>query len=260
MSGEWKNESIRIAGKELHIAFLKAYEDRPVLVFLHDSLGCIRLWRDFPGSLGQAARCNVLIYDRLGYGASGPMSPQPRPLDYMEQEATVLHELLIRLNLEKAILFGHSDGGTIALLAASKYPAQVAAVIAEAAHIFVEEITLQGIRNAAAAFRDTNLRLRLQRYHGDKTDTLFKAWADTWTRDDYRQWNIEHFLPGIGCPLLFIQGSADEYGSLQQVERTVGQVSGPAEQYIISGAGHSPHKEVPERVIARVCQFIENLE
>lgn len=247
---------IEVRDQIIYITYKKSFEDKPVLVFLHDSLGCTQLWRDFPEKLSEATGCNILIYDRLGYGKSGPMLTYERPVNYMELEADLLNDLLIELDIPKAILFGHSDGGTIALITASKYPERVEAVICEAGHIFVEEITLRGVYNALEAYNTTNLAERLQKYHGDKVEMLFKAWTETWTRADYRNWNIEYLLKNIQCPLLFIQGDADEYGTLDQVEKTVSQVSGPAEKYIIPEIGHTPHKEVPEQVITKVSQFI----
>ena len=142
------------------------------------------------------------------------------------------------------------------MLTASKFPEKIKAVIVEAAHIFVEDITLKGIYKAKEAYKSTNLSERLVKYHGNKVDTLFKAWTETWTRNDYRNWNIEHFLPNITCPLLFIQGEADEYGTLEQVEKTVSQVSGKAEKYIVPNVGHTPHKEASKLVLDKSTEFI----
>ncbi|MBX7226346.1 MAG: alpha/beta hydrolase [Chitinophagales bacterium] len=241
---------------ELEIKRIDKFPDRPTIVFLHDSLGCIELWRDFPQKLAEATQCNVLIYDRLGYGKSAPMPTHDRPTNYMELEADILHELLQKSKIDNAILFGHSDGATIALLTASKFPDRIKAVIVEAAHIFVEDVTLQGIYEAVESYKNTNLSERLAKYHGDKVEALFKAWTETWTRADYRSWNIEHFLPNITCPLLFIQGEADEYGTLAQVEKTISQVSGKAEKYVIPNVGHTPHKEASELVLNRSTKFI----
>lgn len=253
-----ENRIINVDGKNLYTEYHNSFENRPTIVFLHDSLGSAQLWRDFPAKLSEAAQCNVLAYDRLGYGRSYPMPTHERPVNYMELEADLLNNLLAEMNIDHAILFGHSDGGTIALLTAAKYPERVKAVICEAGHIFVEEVTLKGVYDTWEAYKTTNLPERLQKYHGDKVETLFRAWTETWTRNDYRDWNIEHFLKQIICPLLFIQGEADEYGTLDQVEKTVSQVSGTAEKYIIPGVGHTPHKEVPELVLERAAEFIRN--
>ncbi len=243
----------------IYIARRDIYPGRPTIVFLHDSLGCTVLWRDFPQRLADATQCNLLIYDRLGYGQSAPMSTHERPVNYMELEADRLNDLLVAEKIGDAILFGHSDGGTIALIAASKYPARIRAVICEAAHIFVEDITLAGIRAAMETYKTTDLAQRLAKYHGDKVDTLFKAWTGTWTRSDYRDWNIESLLPAITAPLLFIQGDADEYGSLDQVRRTVSQVTGHAEECIVPGVGHTPHKEATAATLNASAHFINAL-
>ncbi|RKS25749.1 pimeloyl-ACP methyl ester carboxylesterase [Flavobacterium endophyticum] len=250
---------ITINGQELYIEFQNTRKNRPTLVFLHDSLGCTALWRNFPQKLAEAAQCNVLVYDRLGYGKSAAMLTHERPVRYLETEAAVLDGLLAALDIHEALLFGHSDGGSIALITASRYGQRIRAVICEAAHIFVEEVTLQGIREAMEAYKTTSLPERLQKYHGDKVDTLFKAWTETWTRDDFREWNIESFLSGITCPLLFVQGEADEYGTMEQAEKTVSQVSGKALLYSIPEVGHTPHKEAPELTLRAAKNFIDNL-
>lgn len=249
-----------IKGTEVYIEYNNDFEGRPVLVFLHDSLGCVQLWRDIPAQLAEATGCNVLVYDRVGYGKSSPMLTYERPVNYMELEADFLNDLLTELNINNALLFGHSDGGTIALIMAAKYPEKIKAVICEAGHIFVEEVTLKGVYDAWEAYKTTNLPERLAKYHGDKVEMLFKAWTETWTREDYRSWNIEYLLKDIHCPLLFIQGEADEYGTLDQVEKTVTQVNGPAAKYIIPGIGHTPHKEIPEPVLKKATEFIRELD
>lgn len=251
-----ERRTIDVKDKKLYIEYNNLFENRPTIVFLHDSLGSVELWRDFPAKLSEAVKCNTIAYDRLGYGKSNPMSTHERPVNYMELEADLLNDLLAELNINNAILFGHSDGGTIALITAAKYPKRVEAVICEAGHIFVEDVTLKGVYDAWEAYKTTNLPQRLQKYHGDKVEMLFKAWTETWTRDDYKNWNIEYLLKDITCPLLFIQGEADEYGTLDQVEKTVSQVSGSAEKYIIPQIGHTPHKEVPELVLEKVTDFI----
>ncbi len=248
-----------VNAKQLYTEFVNEYENRPVLVFLHDSLGCTQLWRNFPHQLAAATQCNVLIYDRLGYGKSDPMPTHERAVNYMELEADVLQEILTKLKITNAILFGHSDGGTIALLAAAKYPGNIAGVICEAGHIFVEDVTLKGIYEAMDAYKNTTLPERLKKYHGEKTETLFRAWTETWTGSDYRNWNIEHFLPKISCPLLFIQGEKDEYGTMDQVNRTISQVSGRSEKYIIPETGHTPHKESPELTLKAAESFINSI-
>lgn len=253
-----KGRIIDVKGQKLYIEHNNQLRDRPTIVFLHDSLGSVQLWRDFPAKLAEITQCNTLAYDRLGYGKSFPMLTHERPIHYMELEADLLNDVLTEMNIDNVVLFGHSDGGTIALITAAKYPERIKAVICEAGHIFVEETTLRGVYNAWEAYKTTNLPERLQKYHGDKVEMLFRAWTETWTREDYRTWNIEYLLKDIKTPLLFIQGEADEYGTLDQVERTVTQVGGSAEKYIIPGIGHTPHKEVPELVLEKAAGFISN--
>lgn len=235
------------------------FENRPTIIFLHDSLGCIELWRDFPGRLGEMTGCNVFVYDRLGYGKSGPFTESVRTNDYMEIEADRLNEILTRLNIEEAILFGHSDGGSIALIAASKYPLVIGGIITEGAHIFVEDITLEGINEAADKYRSTDLPHKLRKYHGENTEAMFSAWTDTWRRESFRSWNIEHVLPSIECPSLIIQGENDEYGTLLQVESIVKQTTGQSRSLILPGVGHTPHKAAVEEVLRQSAAFIGEL-
>jgi pimeloyl-ACP methyl ester carboxylesterase len=245
--------------KGVMIQHLERFQDRPTIVFLHDSLGCIELWRDFPQKLADAADCNFLVYDRLGYGKSDPAPTNERSNNYMELEADFLNELLTELQLKDVVLFGHSDGGSIALIAAGKYPENIQAVIAEAAHIFVEDITLEGIDYAKSSYESLNMAERLAKYHGDKVDFVFSAWTETWMKPEFRSWNIEHFLPNISCPVLFIQGEDDEYGSLDQVNRTLEQVNGSAEKLILPEIGHTPHRESPKEVLEKASMFIWDL-
>jgi pimeloyl-ACP methyl ester carboxylesterase len=249
---------IDVQGKKLYIEYDNSFKNKPTIVFLHDSLGCTQLWRDFPAKLAEATECNILVYDRLGYGKSFPMLTHERENNYMESEADLLNDLLDELNIKETILFGHSDGGTVALITASKYPEKIKATICEAGHIFVEDVTVKGVKDAFEAYQKTDLPKRLQKYHGDKVETMVKAWTEIWLSDRFRNWNIEYLLKNISSPLLFIQGEADDYGTLDQVEKTVSQVSGSAEKFIIPNVGHTPHKEVPELVLEKSIEFIKS--
>ncbi|MCB0479463.1 MAG: alpha/beta hydrolase, partial [Crocinitomicaceae bacterium] len=152
------------------------------------------------------------------------------------------------------------DGGSIALIAAGKYPNRFQGVITEGAHIFVEEITLEGIREAKEIYQTTNLHQKLEKYHGEKTEAMFKAWSDTWLTEEFRHWNIEAFLPGIICPVLVMQGEEDEYGSLKQVEGIASQVSGGCEVLVLPNVKHTPHKEVPDQILEKSANFIAQLK
>lgn len=243
------------------IAFLRYGDqpERPTIIFLHDSLGCMALWREFPKQLGEAANCNVLVYDRQGYGKSCGFTSDKRDNDYVEYEADILGALLKHWKIERAILFGHSDGGSIALITAAKYPEKIVGIITEGAHIFVEELTVNGIKAAMLEYETTDLKTKLSKYHGDKTEAMFRAWTETWTRESFRSWNIEHFLSKIQCPALIIQGEKDEFGTLAQVDGIVSQMT-KARRLIVPEIGHTPHKEKPEIVLEETAKFIQDLQ
>jgi pimeloyl-ACP methyl ester carboxylesterase len=229
------------------------------LVFLHEGLGCIELWRDFPERLCEAVGRVGVIYDRRGYGKSSHLDGKWPP-DYQETEAMVyLPEVLDHCGISSAVLIGHSDGGSIALIAGATLPGRISGIITEAAHIFIEEITLAGIREAVAAFRETDLPVKLARYHGDHTGAVFFRWADTWLDPAFRGWNIEHFLHGIVCPLLVIQGAEDEYATEAQVTGIASQVSGPVETFMVPGCRHIPHLQAREVVLNHMARFIAAL-
>lgn len=229
---------------------------RPVLVFLHYSLGSISLWRDFPERLATATGCNLMIYDRRGYGRSSSFAPGARSLRYLEEEAEVLGKVLEKCDIRQAILFGHSDGGSIALIAAAFYPGMIMGIISEGAHVFVEEITLKGVLKAVEAYQTTKLRQKLEKYHGDNTHGVFMAWTETWLRPDFREWNIESYLPQISCPVLAIQGEQDEYGTIKQLEAIKEKVSGPVKLVLVPDVGHSPHKENTAKVLPAAVAFV----
>ena len=243
--------------KGIAYKYNRTFPGRPTLIFLHDSLGCIQLWRDFPEKLGNELQMNVFVYDRLGYGKSMPFQKQERSLLYMEEEADFLAEIVSELNIENPILFGHSDGASIALIAAGKYPNLYKMILLEGAHIFVEDVTLKGINDATELYLTTDLKTKLEKYHGENTDPLFWAWSKTWNRPDFLHWNIESFLPNIKCPVFIMQGEHDEYGTMKQVEGIQNQVAGPCELWYIPGAGHNPHKEVTDETLKQSKEFVE---
>ena len=229
------------------------------LVFLHEGLGCIEFWRDFPEAVCTATGCNGLVYDRKGYGGSDPYGG-PWPLDYLRKESEIfLPGLLKSCDLKHAVLIGHSDGGTIALLTAAGNNSRVRGVITEAAHIFVEEVTLTGIRNAIEAYETGDLKTRLARYHGESTETVFRRWADRWLSPDFFDWNIEACLPKVTCPLLALQGKNDAYGTAAQLQRIAAGVSGPVEAKLLSGCGHVPHVQARKVVLNEMIRFISSL-
>lgn len=239
----------------LHTLALHTFPGRPTLVFLHDSLGCVELWRDFPRRLGEATGCNLLLYDRQGYGKSDPLPHPVRAGDYLEAEAQVLGKLLDRLQINDPILFGHSNGATIALISASRFPTRIRGLISEAGHVFVEHVTLQAIGRWLEQYQTTDLKDRLARYHGNRVETIFRAWTETWLSEAYATWNIEDLLPAIQCPVLVMQGDQDEFGTLRQVESIAAKVQGPVSKVILPGIGHTPHKEAPEEALTAAADF-----
>ena len=230
---------------------------RPTMVFLHEGLGSVAMWKDFPRECARAAGCQALVYSRYGYGQSDPITA-PRAVDYLHDEALkALPELLDKLDVEQPILFGHSDGASISLIHGGGMTRPVRGIIAMAPHTMVEDIAIQGLEEIKRAYETTDLRARLARYHADP-DSAFRGWNDIWLNSAFRTWNIEAYLPQITCPVLAIQGEDDHYGTMEhidQIERAVPNT----DVLELKECGHSPHRDQPERVIERVTQFVERL-
>ena len=250
---------LHAAGRRLHAERLSPLHAAggPTLVFLHEGLGSIGQWRHFPAELCAQTHLPGLVYERWGYGQSEPLIG-PRPDDYLEREARdSLPEVLAACGIgEPPILFGHSDGASIALLFAAMYPEQTHAVISEAGHVFIEDVCLAGIRIAVAAYEQGPLRDGLRRYHGANTEAMFRGWGDTWLRPTRRYWNVEAKLPRIACPTLLIQGADDEYATPAQVDAIAAGVSGPTEILWAPACGHVPHHQTRELVLDAAARFI----
>lgn len=228
----------------------------PTLVFLHEGLGSIGLWRDFPDRVAAATGCGALLYSRHGFGRSDVLA-EPRRPDYLHVEAlTVLPEVLDHFGIVEPILIGHSDGASIALIHAGGGGRPVAGLVVEAPHVFVEEITLAGIRDAVKTWETTDLPRRLARHHLDAERT-FRGWYEIWLDPVFRSWNIEDRLAGITAPALVIQGEDDEYGTLEQVRKVAGQVAGPAETLVLTRCGHTPHRDQAEAVLREIAVFVD---
>lgn len=224
----------------------------PAVVLLHEGLGSVGLWRDFPAQLADATGARLVAYSRFGHGASDP-SPRPRTPRFMHEEALeVLPALLDALGVEDPILVGHSDGASIALIHAASHP--VRAVVATAPHVFVEELGLDEIRKARTAYETGGLRERMARHHRDP-DAAFYGWNDVWLHPDFPRWSIEDVLPEIDCPLLLIQGTEDQYGTMEQLDRIEAAVAGPVERLHLA-CRHAPHLEAPEETLAATAGFI----
>ncbi|WP_206202312.1 alpha/beta fold hydrolase [Thermomonas aquatica] len=228
---------------------------RAPLILLHDSLGCVELWRDFPGLLAQRLQRPVLAYDRLGFGKSAPRAAIPGP-EFIDEEARRdFPALRAALGIERHLLFGHSVGGGMALCIAADAGDDCLAVVSESAQAFVEPRTLEGIRAAQAAFADPLRFERLERVHGDKARWVLAAWTGVWLSPAFADWNLDAALARVGCPLLAIHGERDEYGSLAFPQRIVAHAGGPAEAMILPGCGHVPHREQADAVLERVAAF-----
>lgn len=234
--------------------------DRVPIVLLHDSLGCVELWRDFPPHLAEATGRDVIAYDRLGFGRS---DPNPFKLDrrFVHAEADQGFRALIeQLQIGKFILLGHSVGGGMAIGCAARWSAACQALITESAQAFVEDRTVQGIRTARTAFAEPGQLDRLKKYHGDKAAWVLSAWIDTWLADDFADWNLDDVLRQVHCPTLAIHGDQDEFGSVAHPQRIAELSAGPATLRILDGCGHVPHKERAETVLADVAAWLRNVD
>ncbi len=260
-SPQMKTEILHVQAGDCRLPVKKIWPDRPLpralpLIFLHEGLGSLAMWKDFPEKLCSALRCPGLIYTRRGYTDTAPLPAGPRALDYLLEEAeTYLPALLDALEIGECIPVGHSDGGSIALLGAALYGERFKGIITEAAHVYNEDITRAGIRKAVRMYEQGNLREKLRFYHGENTDGVFYRWALTWLSPAFVHWNIEKYLPEIRCPLLLIQGEADEYATAGHIRDIARQVSGPARVRLIPGCGHVPHFQAEETVLEAMRSF-----
>jgi pimeloyl-ACP methyl ester carboxylesterase len=258
--------------------------EAPTLVFLHEGLGCVAMWRDFPERLAQATGFGALVYSRVGYGNSDPCE-LPRTVRFMHDEALVtLPKVLDAFQIRDAVLVGHSDGGSIALVYAGggvnhedtkdtkreenhrtqlnspSTKALIRGLILEAPHVFVEEIGLDSIRAIAEEYRGGGLKRALARYHGASVDATFWGWNDVWLNPEFRSWNIEEYLPQIDVPILLIQGADDRYGTLDQVKAIEAGCRTPVRTVILPDCGHSPHLDQPERALEVMRKFVAELK
>lgn len=232
----------------------------PTLIFLHEGLGCVGMWKDFPDQLAASTGCGGFVYSRLGYGKSDPVD-LPRPLDYMQQEGReVLPRLLDALEIERAVLVGHSDGASIAIVHAGlDTSGRIKGLILEAPHVFAEPFGLVSIKKFKTMYETTDLRERLARYHGDNVDCAFRGWNDAWLDPDFTGWNLEPFLPDITAPILIVQGEDDEYGSAAQLNAIESQAGGGAEILMLPNCGHSPHHEHTDTVLDAMTTFVSRV-
>jgi pimeloyl-ACP methyl ester carboxylesterase len=248
---------IAAAGRSLEVLEIAGAE--PALVFLHEGLGSIRLWRGFPEKVARATGRRALVYDRYGYGDSEVLQEEKVGVRFMHREGLeALPEVLRAARIENPILVGHSDGASIALIySGSNHPVRGLVVLAP--HVFTEQFNLASIRRIRTAFETTDLPQRFAKYHADPRKTFY-LWNDAWLDPEFERWNIEEYLPGITCPVLAIQGEDDEYGTMAQLEAIRRRVSGPCELLKLPKCGHSPHRDRPEETLAAVVDFVSSLK
>jgi len=226
------------------------------IVLLHDSLGCVALWRDFPAQLAQATGHRVIAYDRLGFGRSDAHPGRLR-LGFVEDEARQgFTALRGYFGLDDFIVFGHSVGGGMAVVCAAVFVNHCVGLITESAQAFVEARTLEGIRAADLQFAEPGQLQRLARYHGGKAEWVLRAWVDNWLGEDFAGWNLDAVLPQVRCPLLSLHGDDDEFGSPAHPQRLLALAGGPGVMRLLQGCGHVPHREQAEVVLAEVVQFL----
>ena len=251
--------SVDVAGARLEVERIDAGRPEAApIVMLHEGLGSIATWKDFPTRVSDATGRDVVVYSRRGYGRSSP-APLPHPVRYMHDEAlVVLPALLDALGIAEPILLGHSDGGSIALIHAGASGRPVAGLALMAPHVFVEDRSIAGIAQAKVAWRTGDLRERLARHHDD-ADAAFTGWNDIWLHPDFRAWSIEDETRRVRCPVLAIQGEDDEYGTMAQVER-IAALAPDVDVVRLADCRHSPHRDQPDAVLDAVARFVDRID
>ncbi len=248
---------LKLGSKKIEIQWYQVEQkDRPTLIFLHEGLGCTRMWKDFPQKLSQSTGCPALVFSRFGYGNSDS-SPLPWKINFMHTEALkVLPDIIETAHIKNYILIGHSDGGSIGIIFAGKsYSKGLKGLITEAAHVFCEKITVDCIRLAKVNYDHHDLKQGLEKYHGKNTENAFRGWNDIWLHPKFIKWNIEKYLNKIKVPVLALQGRDDQYGTVKQIESIKRHVN-HVETCLIDDCNHSPHNEQPDQTLKIMTQFI----
>jgi pimeloyl-ACP methyl ester carboxylesterase len=249
---------VQVRGRRIEVRTIAGDPGRPSLVFLHEGLGSVAMWRGFPARVAEVTGCPALVYSRYGYGGSDLLEAS-FAVDYMHREAEeTLPELLSTLGIERPILIGHSDGASIALIYAGSHVDAVRGLVALAPHVFVEDISVRNIEEAKVAFETTDMQKKLARYHTDARRTFY-GWNDIWLHPDFRRWNIEAYLPRIRCPVLAVQGVDDEYGTMAQIETIAARVAGPCELVKIEACGHRLHRDQHDATLEVIARFVAQI-
>ena len=249
------NSKLNVQGHNLEVQRIAAHgTERPEIVFLHEGLGSVSHWKDFPARVAAATQCGVTIYSRYGSGQSDLLAEAPG-VRYMHEEALhSLPDLLGQLQIENPILVGHSDGASIALIYTGAHD-RVRGLVVLAPHVFVEDLSVSSIAEAKVKFETTNLPEKLARHHRDAART-FWGWNNIWLHPDFRHWNIEEYLPRITCPMLAFQGLDDQYGTMAQVEAIEKQSGGPVEIVRLADCRHSPQRDQPYATLEAIAKFV----
>ncbi|MDH3714819.1 MAG: alpha/beta hydrolase [Gammaproteobacteria bacterium] len=258
LGGQRENGFLAVVGRRLEYSWVPPHrEDLPTLVLLHEGLGCVAMWRDFPERLADQTGAGVFTYSRAGYGAS-QAAELPRPERYMHDEALeVLPKLLALAGIRRSVLVGHSDGASIALIyAGGSGRDDVEGLVAIAPHVFNEQLSIESIQNARTLYETTDLRAKLARYHGTQVDAAFRGWNDVWLRKEFRHWNIEEYLDAIRVPVLLVQGEQDQFGTLLQLQSIERRVGGSCRTLLLPECGHSPHRDQPQSTQRAVAAFV----
>ncbi len=247
-----------MAGRRIEAQFIEGQNaGAPVLVFLHEGLGSLALWKRFPRDLAALTGCGALVYSRYGNGFSEVLAAD-RSASYMHDEGTgALDSLLDRFDVRKAVLVGHSDGASIALIHAGQTPERVSALVALAPHTFVEDVSVASIARAKVLYERGALRERLARYHCD-VDRTFYGWNDIWLSDRFRAWNIRKYVRCIDAPMFVVQGALDEYGTHAQLDAIASDAQGPVDTLYLANCGHAPHRDRAGLVLAAIAAFVKS--
>ena len=248
------NDFIYINGFKIEIKVISQNSNLEPIIFLHEGLGSVSLWKDFPLKVSKATNRDVILYSRIGMGKSSPIR-ENRKSTYMHDEANIyLPQIIKSLNLSEVILFGHSDGASIALIYAGS-GFKVKSLILEAPHVFVEDISIKGIVYAKKMWHSNDLKNKLSKYHKDVSGA-FNGWCNAWLSKEFRKWNIESYLKNINLPIMLIQGLNDEYGTLKQLDSIDKNVINKTYRIEIEDCGHSPHTQYPKEIINKIKYFL----
>lgn len=253
-------DTLLVDGNRLEVSWIgPSPQSAPTLVFLHEGLGCVEMWKDFPAKLAASTGCGALVYSRLGYGKSEPCT-LPRSTRFMHHEGLkILPQLIEKAGINRHILIGHSDGGSISIIYAGGTTANLLnGVVTMAPHVFCEVVSVHSIEEAKGHYQNGDLRQKLEKYHGNNIDNAFWGWNGAWLDLKFINWNIEEYLPSIKVPLLVIQGENDPYGTKAQVNAIAKQSGNGAEVMMLPNCGHSPQKDQETATLEAITKFILN--